>query len=158
MNYAAERYAAGIDLSDNQFKNKTYTLANGRGQITYTVTLVTGSFIPYYDVVSIGTVNDNDGMLLARAQVRSSSRPGTPNYFPYEPPANQTTIAITMNDLSGFKSQDLKDAANHPMVSIESYVATGGTHLYWAAFTTRGPIPAPMATTPAAPWGFTRPR
>ena len=154
MNYAAERYAAGIDLNDNHFKNKTYTLANSRGQITYSVTLVTGSLIPYYDVVSIGTVNNNDGLLLARAQVRSSSRPGTPNYFPYEPPANQTTIAITMNDLSGFKSEDLKDAANHPMVKIQSYVATGGTHLYWAAFIDQGTYPRTDGDNPGCTMGF----
>ncbi len=33
MNYAAEEFAQGIDINSNAFKNKTYTLANSRGQI-----------------------------------------------------------------------------------------------------------------------------
>ena len=78
MNYAAEQYAAGVDLNHNNFKNKTYTLGNNRGTITYNVSVVTGAFDTYYDVVSIGTVNGNNGLLLARAQVRSSSVARTP--------------------------------------------------------------------------------
>lgn len=154
MNYAAEEFANGADLSKNDFKNKTYTLANNRGQITYAVTLVTGSVVPYYDVISIGTVNNNNGLLLARAQVRSSSNPGTPNFFPYSPPSNQTVMAFTMNDLTGFTSQDLKDAGNHTMVSIQSYVATGGTHLYWAAFTNTGTYPIIDGDNPGCSIGF----
>jgi hypothetical protein len=154
MNYAAEEFANGADLSSNQFQNKTYTLANNRGQITYTVTLVTGSIIPYYDVISIGTVNNNDGLLLARAQVRSSSKSGTPNFFPYSPPANQTIVSITMDDLTGFNPQDLRDAANHTMVSIQSYVSTGGTHLYWAAFTSTGTYPVTDGDNPGCTIGF----
>jgi hypothetical protein len=154
MNYAAERYAAGVHLNDNNFKNKIYTLVN-RGQITYTVTRrtvdpVTGyQVIPYYDVVSTGTVNENDGLLLARAQVRSSS-----GRFPYGPPANQTVISITMDDINAFKSQDLKDAANHPMVKIEAYMATGGTHMYWAAFTDLGTYPRTDGDNAGCPMGF----
>ncbi|MBI4763267.1 MAG: hypothetical protein HY787_01505 [Deltaproteobacteria bacterium] len=154
MNYAAERYAAGVDLSDNQFKNKTYTLANARGTITYTVNLVTGLLNPYYDVVSIGTVNDDNGLLLARAQVRSSNRPNTPNYFPYAPPSNQTVIQITMDNLTGFNAQDLRDAANHPMIRISEYVSTGGDHLYWAAFIDLGTYPRPDGDNPGCSIGF----
>lgn len=154
MNYAAERYAAGVDLNSTQFKDTTYTLANGRGQITYTVSIVTGAFIYYYDVVAIGTVNASDGLLQARAQVRSSSKPGAPNYFSYELPANQAVMAITMDTLSGFTQSDLTDSGNHDMVSIESYVATGGTHLYWAAFTNQGTYPRSDADNPGCSMGF----
>jgi Tfp pilus assembly protein PilE len=154
MNYAAERYAAGVDISASQFKDTTYTLANSRGQITYTVTLATGSFLPYYNVISIGTVNSSDGLLQAKAQVQSSSTPGSPNYFPYGPPANQTIMTNTMNDLTGFTSQDMQDAANHPMVSIQAYVATGGTHLYWAAFTNTGTYPITDGDNPGCTMGF----
>ena len=71
----------GVDLNcPLVFKNKTYTLANSRGQFTYTVNVNRSN--GYYDVVSIGTVNNNDGLLLARAQVASSgSRPNT-KFFP----------------------------------------------------------------------------
>ncbi len=149
MNYAAEEYAAGVDLASTQFRTKTYTLANNRGQITYTVNLVTGSLIPYYDVTSIGTVNGNDGLLLARAQVRSSSKPGTPNYFSSGPPNNVIILSDTMNDTSGFVSQDLKDAHNNTMVSIQGYISTSGTHMYWAAFTNTGAYPG---TYPVTDW------
>lgn len=154
MNYAAERYAAGVDLNDNHFKSKTYTLANSRGTITYTVNLVTGLLTPYYDVVSIGTVNDGNGLLLARAQVRSSSRPNTPNFFSYEPPSDQTVIQITMDNLSGFKPSDLKDSANHSMVRVDAYVSTGGTHLYWAAFINQGAYPRTDGDNPGCTIGF----
>ncbi len=159
MNYAAEQYYAGVDLNNNQFKNTTYTLKDPntlkvQGQITYTVTLATGSFIPYYDVVSIGTVNSSDGLLLARAQVRSSSKPGTPTYFSYQPPVNQTPFTITMEDLGGFTPQDLRDAANNPMIKIEAYMATGGTHLYWAAFIDQGTYPRTDGDNPGCSMGF----
>ena len=67
MNYAAEQHMRESILNSTGFKNKTYTLTNSRGQITYNVNLVNHQ----YNVVSIGTVNNNDGLLLARAQVES---------------------------------------------------------------------------------------
>jgi type II secretory pathway pseudopilin PulG len=154
MNYAAERYAAGIDLNDHHFKGETYTLANNRGQITYSVTLVTGAVIPYYDVVSIGTVNNNNGLLLARAQVRSGNKPGSSSYFPHKPPSNQVVAEITMDNLEAFRHGDLTDAAGHPMVKIEAYVATGGTHMYWAAFVDQGTYPRTDGDNPGCPMGF----
>ena len=59
-----------------------------------------------------------------------------------------------MNDLSGFEPHDLKDAANHPMVKIEAYVATGGTHLYWAAFIDQGTYPRTDGDNPGCTIGF----
>ena len=59
-----------------------------------------------------------------------------------------------MNDLSGFTPQDLGDAANNPMVQIQSYMATGGTHLYWAAFTNQGTYPRTDGDNPGCPMGF----
>jgi hypothetical protein len=154
MNYAAERFAVGVDLNQGNFKNQTYTLANGRGKITYTVNIVTGALNPYYDVVSIGTVNDTNGLLLARAQVRSSSVPNSPNYFAYGPPNNIIILSDTMNDTSGFVSQDLKDAGHHTMVSIQGYIATSGTHMYWAAFTDTGTYPVTDGDNPGCTMGF----
>ena len=154
MNYAAERFAAGADLNHHSFKGKTYTLGNGRGTITYTVSIVTGAFNPYYDVVSIGTVNDSNGLLLARAQVRSSSIPNTSTYFGYGPPNNVIILSNTMNDTSGFKNEDLRDADHHTMVSIQGYIATGGTHMYWAAFTDTGTYPVIDGDNPGCIMGF----
>jgi hypothetical protein len=154
MNYAAERFAAGVDLNHIDFKNKAYTLTNNRGSITYTVNIVTGAFNPYYDVISIGTVNDTDGLLLAKAQVRSSSVPNTPNYFGYGPPNNIIILSDTMNNTSGFLSQDLMDAGNHTMVSIQGYIATSGTHMYWAAFTDTGTYPVTDGDNAGCTMGF----
>jgi hypothetical protein len=145
MNYAAEQYAAGTDLDSNQFKAKTYTLANSRGQITYSVNIVNG----YYNVVSVGTVNGTDGLLLARAQVGSR-----PNQFPTGPPGNTEVMKTTFRHLSAFESGSLKDAANHTMIRIGEFVATGGTHLYWAAFTNLGTYPRPDADNSGCNIGF----
>jgi hypothetical protein len=145
MNYAAEEFAQGVDLNSNGFKNKTYTLANSRGQFTYTVNLVNG----YYQVVSIGTVNNNDGLLLARAQVGSR-----PNQFPAGPPGNIEVMKTTFTNLSAFEPGSLKDSGNHTMIRIGEYVATGGFHLYWAAFINLGAYPRPDADNPGCNIGF----
>ncbi|MBI5586395.1 MAG: hypothetical protein HY892_21495 [Deltaproteobacteria bacterium] len=145
LNYAAEQYAAGTDLSSNQFKNKTYTLTNNRGQITYNVNIVGG----YYHVVSIGTVNANDGLLLARAQVGSRA-----NQFPVGPTSNNEIMKTTFRQLSAFNPRSLTDAANHTMIRTGEYVATGGTHLYWAAFTDLGTYPRPDDDNPGCNIGF----
>jgi hypothetical protein len=145
MNYAAEEFAQGVDLNSNAFKNKTYTLANSRGQFAYTVNIVNG----YYNVVSIGTVNNNDGLLLARAQVGSR-----PNQFPAGPPGNTEVMKTTFTNLNAFEPGSLKDAGNHTMIRIGQYVATGGLHLYWAAFTDLGTYPRPDADNPGCNIGF----
>jgi hypothetical protein len=142
MNYAAEEFAQGVDLNSNGFKNKTYALANSRGQFTYSVNLVNGQ----NNVVSIGTVNNNNGLLLARAQVQSQ--------FPAEPPVNQPVANTTFENLGAFKPTSLKDAAQHTKISIQQYVATGGFHLYWAAFTDLGTYPVPDADNPGCNMGF----
>lgn len=154
MNYAAERYAAGIDLDHIDFKNKPYTLANNRGEITFTVNIVTGSSNPYYDVIAVGTVNNNNGLLLARAQIRSGNRSNTPYYFPFEPTSNQSVAEITMNNLTGFNPQDLQDASGHQMVRISEYVSTGGDHLYWAAFIDLGTYPRADGDNAGCNMGF----
>jgi hypothetical protein len=153
MNYAAEQFAAGVDLNHNNFQNKTYTLANSRGQITYSVGIA-GSGIPYYDVFSIGTVNATNGVLLARAQVRSSGVPDTPNYFPVGPLVNSPVANSTFQTLTAFDPPSIKDAANHTMISIQSYVATGGAHMYWAAFTNLGTYPVPDADNAGCNMGY----
>jgi hypothetical protein len=145
MNYAAEEYAAGTDLDSNQFKNKTYTLANNRGQLTYSVNIVNG----YYNVVSVGTVNGTDGLLLARAQVGSR-----PNQFPAGPPSNIEVMKTTFKNLTAFEPNSTKDSANHTMIRIGEYVAGGGLHLYWAAFTNLGTYPRADADNPGCNIGF----
>ena len=145
MNYAAERYKAGIDLDSNQFKDKTYTLSNNRGQITYTVNLA-GSF---YNVVSIGTVNGNNGLLLARAQVNSRA-----DQFPAGPPNNEEVMSTSFLKLTAFEPGSLKDSAGHTIIRKGEYVATGGTHLYWAAFTNLGLYPRPDDDNPGCTIGF----
>ena len=145
MNYAAEQFAQGVDLSSNAFKNKTYTLANNRGEITYTVSLGGGQ----YNVVSIGTVNNNDGLLLARAQVGSRA-----NQFPAGPSSNNEVMKTTFRNLNAFEPNSTKDAANHTLIRIGEYVATGGLHLYWAAFTNLGTYPRPDADNPGCNIGF----
>jgi len=154
MNYAAERYNAGVDLTSTQFKNTTYTLANSRGKITYSVSPVIGAFNSYLNVVSTGTVNDSNGLLLAKAQVQSSSQPGTPNYFSYGPPVNKTIMTNTMDDLSGFNASDLTDVNNNTMVEVAAYVSTGGTHLYWAAFINQGTYAISDGDNPGCTIGF----
>ena len=151
MNYAAERYNFGVDLSTTSFQNTTYTLANSRGKITYTVTIAGTSPNQYYNVVSIGTVNDTNGLLLAKAQVQSSS-----TSFPIvsSPPVNQTIMTNTMTDLTGFNSPDLKDASGHTMVQIQSFVGTGGTHHYWAQFMNTGTYPRTDGDNPGCTIGF----
>lgn len=145
MNYAGEQFALGVDLDSNAFKNKTYTLANNRGQFTYTVNLVSGQ----YNVVSIGTVNNNDGLLVARAQVGSRA-----NQFPAGPPGNTEVMKTTFKNLNAFEPNSTKDASNHTMIRIGEYVATGGFHLYWAAFTNLGTYPRPDADNPGCTIGF----
>lgn len=145
MNYAAEQYAAGTDLDSTQFKNKTYTLANNRGAITYNVALAGGQ----YNVTAIGTVNGTNGLLLARAQVVSRA-----NQFPAGPPNNEEVMTTTFLKLSAFEPGSLKDAANHTKIRIGEYVATGGMHLYWAAFTDLGTYPVPDADNPGCTIGF----
>ncbi len=154
MNYAAEQYYANVDLTT---LNNIYTLGDGQGTFSYTITAITGAAPPYYDVISTGTVNDTNGLLLAKAQVRSSSTPNTPNFFPIqnpEPPVNQTVMSITMENLSGLKSQDLTDDHHHTMVQVAAYVATGGTHLYWAAFTDLGTYSIPDGDNSRCDIGF----
>jgi hypothetical protein len=163
MNYAANCYT-GNDPSCSpvltNLHNRTFTLNNNRGQFSFTATKVTpATGTAYYDVTSFGTVNGNDGLLLARAQVRSSSNPNTsdpnnPNFFPAEPPVNQPIANTTFQNLDAFKPTSLKDAANHTKISIQGYVATGGSHLYWAAFTDLGTYPVPDADNPGCNMGF----
>ncbi len=145
MNYAAEQYAAGTDLDSNQFKNRTYTLANNRGAITYNVALAGGQ----YNVTAIGTVNGTDGLLLARAQVGSRA-----NQFPAGPANNEEVMTTTFLNLSAFEPGSLKDSANRTKIRIGEYVATGGLHLYWAAFTDLGTYPVPDADNPGCNIGF----
>jgi len=137
--------------------NRTFTLNNNRGQFNLTVLHPLGT--NYYDIISSGAVNTNDGLLLARAQVRSCtdpnvSDPNNPCFFGAEPPVNQPVANTTFQNLDAFKPTSLKDAANHTMISIQQYVATGGFHLYWAAFTNLGTYPVPDADNPGCNMGF----
>lgn len=140
MNYAPVHPAGIADLD-----SKTFTLGNNRGKISYTVNSVYG----YYNVVSIGTVNDTNGLLLARAQVNSR-----PDQFRDEPPSNVEVMKTTFKNLNAFESNSLKDAGNHTMIRIGEYMATGGHHLYWAAFTNLGTYPRPDADNPGCNIGF----
>jgi hypothetical protein len=154
MNYAHEQYAADPN-NLNSIASKTYSLANSRGQITYTITPVGG----VYQVVSIGTVNNTNGLLLARAQVQSSNTPGSPDYFPIDPslpgpPGNGEIMSTTFNDLKAFESNSLKDAGNHTMIRTGEYIATNGIHRYWASFTDLGTYARPDADNPGCNIGF----
>ncbi len=163
MSYAANCYT-GNDPNCSpvltNLHNRTFTLNNNRGQFSFTATKVTpATGTAYYDVTSFGTVNGNDGLLLARAQVRSSSDlntsdPNNPNFFPAEPPINSPVANTTFQNLDAFKPASLKDAANHTKIAIQQYVATGGFHLYWAAFSDLGIYPVPDADNPGCNIGF----
>ena len=70
------------------------------------------------------------------------------------PLTNSPVANTTFQTLTAFDPPSLKDGSNHTMISIQQYVATGGTHLYWAAFTNLGNYPIPDADNPGCNMGF----
>ncbi len=140
--------------------NRTFTLNNNRGQFSFTASKLnppTGT--AYYDVTSIGTVNGNDGLQLARAQVRSCadpslSDPNNPCFFRAEPPFNQQASNTTFENLNWFNQAGLKDADNHTMIRIRTTWPPGDSTSTGPPLPIRGPIRCPTRTTRDATSAF----
>jgi hypothetical protein len=147
LNYAGEQYWRGTNLLN--LDNQTFTLANNRGQFHLAVAMGSGAYAGFYQVTSTGIVNTADGNLLARVQLAAP-----PDRFPGEPPVNQEIMRTTFRNLNALDAQSLRDDQNRTIIRIGEYVATGGTHLYWAAITNLGAYPHPDADNPGCNIGF----
>jgi hypothetical protein len=130
LNFAGEQKKNGILAN---LDNQTFTLADNRSQFHLSVATVGGDD----QVTSTGIVNSADGNLLARVQLVKG--------FSSEPSTNELILKETFQtgntgELNAFDPSSLRNLSGQTVIRIGEYVATGGQHMYWAAFTSLGQI------------------